>query len=148
MRLGVVYLGLGLVVIGILLSATIIGALFGIPLGIVGFLVLLAGLFISDRVQQPQQTGFTPQNQYRPVPQQVAIPSPNQTVSTDSRFCVSCGSWIPNSYEYCNVCGQKQQTYTSASVSSTQAESKFCVHCGTKMPNSSGFCPNCGAKQN
>jgi hypothetical protein len=148
MRLGVVYLGIGMIVIGIVFSATLIGALFGIPLGFLGFIVLIVGLVISDGSVQQPQTGFAPQNQYRIIPQQVAVPSPNQTLSADSKFCDSCRSRIPNSYEFCNVCGRKQQTYSTTSVSAQQTESKFCASCGTKMPNVSVFCPNCGVSQN
>jgi hypothetical protein len=145
MRLGVVYLGIGLIVIGIVLSASLIGALFGIPLGFIGFTVLIAGLIMSDgTLKQPaQQTGFIPpQNQY----QQVAIPVQNSQTAA-SKFCPYCRSRLQGSYEFCNVCGKKQEVANQNLSMQQQAESKFCAACGTKMPSSSVFCPSCGAKQ-
>lgn len=137
-----IWVGLGLIFIGILFSATLVGALFGIPIGFIGFIVLIAGLIMSDGRAQQQPAGFIPP-QNRPIPQQVTIPTRIQAQqSTDSKFCVSCGSKIPNSYTFCNVCGAPAQAQTIQ-----QPESKFCVSCGTKMPNASGFCPSCGSKQ-
>jgi len=44
-RLVAVILGFVLLLAGILVSLTVIGAIVGIPLGIVGFLLILRGLF-------------------------------------------------------------------------------------------------------
>jgi hypothetical protein len=44
-RLLAVVLGLALMIIGIVVSLTIIGAVIGVPLIIVGFLLILRGLF-------------------------------------------------------------------------------------------------------
>jgi hypothetical protein len=44
-RLVAVVLGLVLMLAGILVSLTVVGAIVGIPLGIVGFLLVLRGLF-------------------------------------------------------------------------------------------------------
>lgn len=44
-RLVAVILGLALMLAGILVSLTVIGAIVGIPLAIVGFLLVLRGLF-------------------------------------------------------------------------------------------------------
>jgi hypothetical protein len=44
-RVLAVVLGLGLMIMGVLVSLTVIGAILGIPLAIVGFLLVLRGLF-------------------------------------------------------------------------------------------------------
>jgi hypothetical protein len=44
-RLVAVILGLVLMLAGLLVSLTVVGAIVGIPLGIVGFLLVLRGLF-------------------------------------------------------------------------------------------------------
>jgi hypothetical protein len=44
-RVLAVVLGLGLMIVGVLVSLTVIGAILGIPLAIVGFLLVLRGLF-------------------------------------------------------------------------------------------------------
>ncbi len=44
-RLVAVILGLVLMLVGILVSLTVVGAIVGIPLAIVGFLLVLRGLF-------------------------------------------------------------------------------------------------------
>ena len=44
-RVVAVVLGLGLMIVGILVSLTVIGAVIGIPLALVGLLLTLRGLF-------------------------------------------------------------------------------------------------------
>lgn len=44
-RLVAVVLGLVLLIVGVLLTVTVVGAIVGIPLGIFGFLLLLRGIF-------------------------------------------------------------------------------------------------------
>ncbi len=44
-RFVAIVIGLVLIVVGIILSLTVVGALLGVPLGIFGFLLVLRGLF-------------------------------------------------------------------------------------------------------
>jgi hypothetical protein len=44
-RILAVVLGLALMIVGVLASLTVIGAIIGVPLAIVGFLLVLRGLF-------------------------------------------------------------------------------------------------------
>jgi hypothetical protein len=44
-RLVAIVLGLALMAVGVLISLTIIGAILGIPLALLGFLLVLRGLF-------------------------------------------------------------------------------------------------------
>ena len=77
MRAGLIVAGVFLMIIGFLLTLTIIGALLGIPIGFIGFIMMLVGLLTSGtRVvhvgqQQQQQVVVVPQPQ-PPAPQ----PSP------------------------------------------------------------------------
>jgi len=52
MRVGLLVGGLIFLVVGYLLTLSIIGALIGIPVGFIGFLMILVGLFSSNKPAQ------------------------------------------------------------------------------------------------
>lgn len=52
MRAGLLVGGLIFLVVGIIFTATLIGAIIGIPLGFIGFIMILVGLFSSSKPQQ------------------------------------------------------------------------------------------------
>ena len=52
MRAGLLVGGLIFLVVGIFFTATIIGAIIGLPLGFIGFMMILVGLFSSAKPQQ------------------------------------------------------------------------------------------------
>jgi uncharacterized membrane protein len=53
MRAGLLLVGLIFFVVGIFFSLTIIGLIIGIPIGLVGFIIMLVGLFSSGK-SKPQ----------------------------------------------------------------------------------------------
>ena len=49
MRAGLLIVGLIFLVVGIWLTASLIGAIIGIPIGFIGFIMILVGLFSSGK---------------------------------------------------------------------------------------------------
>ena len=100
-------------IIGFFLTLTLIGAILGIPIGFIGFIVLIVGLVTSGKKEV-----------YVGAPaaqQQVVItggPSPpmqvgqgnqsQQPLSQDTKFCQSCGAKMSKSGTFCPACGAKQ----------------------------------------
>ena len=76
MRAGLIVAGVLLLVIGFGLSLTIIGALIGIPIGFIGFVMILVGLFTSGTkivpvAQQQQQVVVVPSQPYVETPKKL-----------------------------------------------------------------------------
>ena len=71
-----------------------IGMILGIPLGLIGFIMLLAGLFTSGSktvIVNPQQT------------QHIVINHPVKA----NRYCSQCGTGISLEEKFCTNCGNR-----------------------------------------
>lgn len=100
-------------IIGFVLTLTLIGAILGIPIGFIGFIVLIVGLVTSGKKtvyvgapaaaqQQVVITGGQPPTQMGQGNQ-----SP-QPMSGDTKFCQNCGAKMSKSGSFCPACGAKQ----------------------------------------
>jgi ribosomal protein L40E len=147
LRANLVGFGLLLIGAGIFLAISFGGALYGISVGIIGFVVMIFGIMSSGHLEI--QESVLQQNQHGPIPlQQVAISVPlaNQAQNMDYKFCSTCGSRMPKEYGFCNSCGHEFPIDNEIQPSH-QSQPKFCMICGAEMPVDSGFSPECGRKQ-
>lgn len=48
--------------------------------------------------------------------------------------CATCGHTVPDSYEFCPNCGDKQLVFCPACHNGVIAGWKYCPHCGKRMP--------------
>jgi hypothetical protein len=83
--------------IGLYLTMTIIGAIIGLPLILIGFIIMLIAI-------------FAPSN----LPKIIVGAPPRKTTSTkkmqtiDAQLqCSECHKWNPINAEYCKTCGSK-----------------------------------------
>jgi hypothetical protein len=63
------------------------------------------------------------------------------TASSDVKKCISCGTSLPQSTEFCTQCGAEQ-------VEAESTSEKYCINCGNVMSVNDMFCAKCGANQN
>ena len=109
MRAGLIIGGVLLLIIGFALDVSLIGLFIGIPIGFIGFIMIIVGLFTSGQKvitmgggqQQQQQTVYISP----PAPPQAPVVSPP---IQDGKFCPNCGARISRAATFCAICGQKQ----------------------------------------
>ncbi len=100
MRAGLIIGGLFLMFVGFILFFTFIFTLFGIFCGLIGFVMLIVGLFTQHptrvRYVYPQSS---PQPQY----------SPQQPYggAAGVKYCSNCGAPNARDSQFCNRCGTK-----------------------------------------
>jgi len=180
MRGGVVASGVGLMVVGVIffmLSNTNVLAgtgggtggvvystgnqlflVIGAVLGIVGFIVLIAGLAASKKEKplSPPTWGVQPSATLKESETLVICPECKERVSSKSKFCPECATNLrpkkksdevkietPKSKLPLVVVEEKSETSTP---SIRKAKPKFCIRCGTELPTDADFCNECGKK--
>jgi len=170
MRGGVVAGGVALIIIGAIffyVSNTAVGTatgpgggfvgyrtehqifmMIGVILGIVGFIVLVAGLAASKK-----ENPVMPQTV---VVQPSAAPKEPETLL----ICPECGARVSAKSKFCPECGEKLGLKTKAGPRETKEEkteapkstegkpekASFCMYCGIGLPEDLDFCPACGKK--
>jgi len=104
MRAGLIVAGVFLLIIGFFLTLTIIGAIIGIPIGLLGFIMMIYGTVSSGKTIETRVV-------YAPPPPQYSTLQPVQSqsaASTDTKFCQFCGSKISRTARFCPSCGKQQ----------------------------------------
>jgi hypothetical protein len=89
-----------LMIIGLGFTATIIGAIIGIPLIVVGLYLLIKGATWTPPTPQTQVVYVQPQPVFFPVPPPQAPPPPQVM-----RRCEYCNTVYPESAQKCPSCG-------------------------------------------
>ena len=97
MRAGLIIGGLFLMFVGILLFITIIFIPFAILCGLIGFAMLIVGLFTSSNTVPRQQIVYgSPPSHYQaqtaPVRYLILCPNCRNRVDSDVNFCPKCGA--------------------------------------------------------
>jgi predicted lipid-binding transport protein (Tim44 family) len=105
MRAGLIIGGLFLMFVGLILFFSLWFTLVGLVSGLIGFIMLIMGLFTSSYHPPPQVTTtvYAPppplQQQYaqaQPVPKQGEV-----------KYCQACGTPTSKDLMYCGKCGKK-----------------------------------------
>jgi flagellar motor component MotA len=96
-------LGLGLIIVGALLSLTGIGALIGIPLIIVGLVSILGGAAGGATVGTAKATFKTMRDITK---EQNKRKKPHH--KKKANYCSGCGKKLPKSSKFCPKCGEEQ----------------------------------------
>jgi hypothetical protein len=104
MRAGLIISGVLLLIIGYFLTLTIIGAIIGIPIGFIGFIMIIVGLVTSGTKVVFVQG--SPRHQ--PVGKPIPNPSYKVSDSKPDNYCANCGTRLPESASFCPSCGHKQ----------------------------------------
>jgi len=161
MRGGVVAGGVALIIIGAIffyVSNTAVGTatgpgggfvgyrtehqifmMIGVILGIVGFIVLVAGLAASKKE--------------KPVPPQTLVVQPSATSKEPETLviCPECDARVSAKSKFCPECGEKLEPKRKAKPREVEEEETeelkkvgFCMYCGTELPEGADFCPECG----
>lgn len=94
--------------VGLFFDASIIGLIIGVPIGIIGFIMLLVGLFTSGQKYIPVAGGQQQQQVVYMTPPPQQAPAMTPMPSADGKFCPNCGARISKAATFCAACGQKQ----------------------------------------
>jgi thiol-disulfide isomerase/thioredoxin len=87
MRVGVLIVAILLGFLGLFFTETFIGAIIGLPMLFIGFILFFYGLFAKPEGSRPSR----------------------QSEGVGSRrFCISCGAGLHDESEFCHKCGAKQ----------------------------------------
>lgn len=137
MRAGLCVGGVTVMILGALCVLTIILLPLGLLIGLVGFVMLIVGIFTSghkhEHIHQPiqltqQVTSSTPH----------AIPTTSYATPEVLVICPECKARISTKSKFCPECGAEIEDSNAREVL------LICPKCKARIPAKSKFCPECG----
>jgi len=134
MRAGLIIGGVFVMLIAAFCFFTIILLPLAILFGLVGFIMLIVGLFTSAHKQYPIHI-----TQQVTTPTHMAIPTAPSSASEVLAICPKCNARIPTKSKFCPDCGADIVTAPAREVLA------ICPKCKARVPSGARFCSECGA---